>query len=190
MEVIVLILVVIFVAVTGAGKKKQPAARQRTLNDASRLVNRAMNDARTQAQRQSAEAPVMPSNAQATFDASLAELRKKLSVAGVAPTEGGSMLDDPDCRGGSMPHAHTEGLSELEDEECAGGSMAHTHSEGVSRAAQARRMAEMDSREDEAAHGQSGLAPGAVDARALRRAVVMAEVLGKPKALKRSRFVA
>ena len=93
------------------------------------------------------------------------------------------MLADEDCHGGSMPHAHTEGHSELADEECFGGSMAHGHSEGVSRAAHAHRMAAIDARASE------GLAPAAsaIDATDLRRAVVMAEVLGKPKALRTMR---
>ena len=81
-----------------------------------------------------------------------------------------------------MPHAHVEGHSDLEDEDCAGGSMAHTHTEGVSRAAQARRMAAMDAARQEG----DDILPRTIDARALRRAVVMAEVLGKPRALRKS----
>ena len=92
--------------------------------------------------------------------------------------EGEGMLADPDCAGGSMEHTHTEGHSALADEDCGGGSMAHTHTEGVSRAAHARRMAAIDaSRGDE-------VLPEIIDARALRRAVVMAEVLGKPRAMR------
>ena len=93
--------------------------------------------------------------------------------------EGEGMLADPDCAGGSMEHTHTEGHSALEDEDCAGGSMAHTHTEGVSRAAHTRRMAAID-----AGRGEEVL-PETIDARALRRAVVMAEVLGKPRAMRR-----
>ena len=80
-----------------------------------------------------------------------------------------------------MEHAHAEGHSALKDADCVGGSMAHTHTEGVSRAAHARRMAAMDA-------GQDGdMLPETIDARALRRAVVMAEVLGRPKALNNPR---
>ena len=189
MEFIILILVCIFFAVSGAGKKNRTAARQRTPNGDPRAAGQPVRGAAAAGQKP-AEAPVMPGNAQTTFDASLTELRQRLNVAGVAPAEGQSILDDEDCHGGSMPHAHTEGLSDLEDEECVGGSMVHTHTEGVSRTAQARRMAAMDGSSDESPRARSGLAPGSVDAQALRRAVVMAEVLGKPKALKRSRFVA
>ena len=97
--------------------------------------------------------------------------------------EGEGMLADPDCAGGSMEHTHTEGHSALADEDCGGGSMAHTHTEGVSRAAQSRRMAAID--RAATARTDDALMPDAIDARALRRAVVMAEVLGKPRALSR-----
>ena len=93
------------------------------------------------------------------------------------------MLDDADCHGGSMEHTHAEGRSALEDEDCMGGSMGHTHTEGVSRAAQSRRMAAID--RAATARTDDALMPDAIDARALRRAVVMAEVLGKPRALSR-----
>ena len=98
------------------------------------------------------------------------------------PAQGASMLEDAECAGGSMPHAHDEGHSSLADEDCAGGSMAHTHTEGVSRAAHARRMAAIDAGHPEG----EDILPEAIDAAALRRAVVMAEVLGKPRALRRS----
>ena len=94
--------------------------------------------------------------------------------------EGEGMLADPDCAGGSMEHTHAEGHSALEDGDCAGGSMEHSHTEGVSRAAHARRMAAID-----ASRGEEVL-PETIDARALRRAVVMAEVLGKPRAMRRA----
>ena len=98
------------------------------------------------------------------------------------PAQGASMLEDVECAGGSMPHSHDEGHSSLADEDCAGGSMAHTHTEGVSRAAHARRMAAIDAGHPEG----EDILPEAIDAAALRRAVVMAEVLGKPRALRRS----
>lgn len=95
--------------------------------------------------------------------------------------QGASMLDDAECAGGSMPHAHAEGRGALADEDCVGGSMEHTHTEGVSRRRHARRMAAIDAEHA----GAEDILPEAIDARALRRAVVMAEVLGKPRALRR-----
>jgi len=95
--------------------------------------------------------------------------------------QGVSMLEDVECAGGSMPHAHDEGHSSLTDEDCVGGSMEHTHTEGVSRSAHARRMAAID-----AVHPDGeDILPESIDANALRRAVVMAEVLGKPRAMRK-----
>ena len=130
-----------------------------------------------------AAGPVTPGNARASFESSLNELKELLEVA-VQPSsgEGDSMLADADCVGGSMPHDHAEGGSALEDEECAGGSMEHHHTQGVSRAAQSRRLEELDSRREAEHDAPKGLFPKAMDAAAMRRAVVMAEVLGKPRA--------
>ncbi len=122
-------------------------------------------------------------HAEAEFEEALTQMKELLTVNPVAAGEGAAMLDDADCCGGSMPHVHSEGQSSLEDEDCVGGSMAHTHTEGVSRAAQSRRMAAID--RAEATRRDEALMPDAIDARALRRAVVMAEVLGKPRALAR-----
>ena len=106
---------------------------------------------------------------------------KPLVQPAAQSVQGASMLEDAQCAGGSMPHTHDEGHSSLADEDCAGGSMEHTHTEGVSRAAQARHMAAID-----AGHPDGeDILPEAIDAAALRRAVVMAEVLGKPRALRK-----
>ena len=132
-----------------------------------------------------AAGPVTPGNARASFESSLNELKELLEVAAQpAYAEGDSMMADADCAGGSMPHDHAEGSSALKDAECAGGSMPHRHTQGVSRTAQSRRLSELD--HDWEAEGTENLVPSAFDARARRRAVVMAEVLGKPKALKRA----
>ena len=125
------------------------------------------------------------------FDSTLTELKTLLSVEPqAAPAEGDSLLADADCHGGSMPHTHAEGGSTLDDEECVGGSMAHSHAEGQSRAEQRRRLSDLDRRRESEQDAPEGLFPKAIDAAAMRRAVVMAEVLGKPKGIKRSRYVA
>ena len=102
-----------------------------------------------------------------------------------ASEEGSSLMDDAWCAGGSMAHSHSEGASSLADEECAGGSMPHSHDEGTERSEQARRMAVLDA--NNAAQPETRRQPliqtGEVDIHALRRAVVMAEVLGRPKAM-------
>ena len=74
---------------------------------------------------------------------------------------------------------------EIPDEEgCVGGSMAHEHTEGESaeeHGAHIEQMRLRDAQEEESARA----ALGEIDAQALRRAVIAAEVLGRPKALKR-----
>ena len=211
MEIIGVILMIVFALISASDKKKkaaQKSERQRTtLEQAMReggaapkpagqmsMAERKMRLEELKQQRaeraaQAGDAPVMPSNAEASFESSLTQLKQLLNVAAQAsPAEGESMLDDPDCVGGSMPHAHLEGGSALRDEDCAGGSMPHRHTEGVSRAAQSRRLEELDRRRE--AEETDGLFPRTIDARAMRRAVVMAEVLGKPRALQGKRRVA
>ncbi|MBR1821384.1 MAG: hypothetical protein IJ769_07155 [Clostridia bacterium] len=218
MEIIGVILVIIFALVSANDRKKKAdrktaqagrvARHRQNVDEAMRnaaAVQKPVNQMsihereerlKELRQRKAARAmeaarePVMPSNAAATFESSLTELRELLDVAQVVPAEGESMLEDADCRGGSMPHVHVEGQSALADEECAGGSMVHAHTQGVSRAAQRRRLADMDHGQEAETEARGALIPDAIDAQALRRAVVMAEVLGKPKALQRSRFVA
>lgn len=209
MEIIGVILVIIFALVSASDKRKkaanqagkpQPmngtAARTAANQRSARQMSMAERQARLEelrrkkAERAAAQEPVMPSNASAAFESSLTELKELLSVAQVSPSEGESMLDDADCHGGSMPHTHAEGDSALEDEECVGGSMAHAHTQGESRAAQRRRLSQLDHDREADGEARDSLIPSDIDARALRRAVVMAEVLGKPKAMQRGRFVA
>ena len=75
-----------------------------------------------------------------------------------------------------------QGMSLSDDEGCVGGSLPHDHSEGESHEDHARHMAAYAQRElDERTHeARAGLALSDV-----RRAVVMAEILGKPRALQR-----
>ncbi len=205
-EIIAVILVVIFALVSAGDRKKKAAkragqqsvtpgtaARVNTANQRpvsqmgmaerqARMAELKQKQAERAAQKAAGAEPVRPGNARASFESSLNDLKELLEVAlQPEPTEGTGMLADADCAGGSMPHDHAEGGSALEDEECAGGSMAHHHTQGVSRAAQNRRLSELDSRREAEEAGR--LVPTAIDAAAMRRAVVMAEVLGKPKAM-------
>ena len=206
MEIIGVILMVIFALVSASDKKKKAARlaeQRRTGADGqaapaaqkpARQLSMAEQKARMEAlqrrkvereAQRAAQTPVMPSNAADSFESSLTQLKELLDVAAQpTPVEGESMMADADCAGGSMPHDHAEGSSALKDAECAGGSMPHRHTQGVSRTAQSRRLSELD--HDWEAEDAQNLVPSAFDARAMRRAVVMAEVLGKPKALKRA----
>lgn len=188
MEVIALILIVALVMLNGAKKGNRARQADRSPNLAQGLQNSKLAQA-----VKAADAAKAARAAQAAKQARTAQAAKPAQPAGPAkeaklknlrfvplatPAEGGAMLADEDCHGGSMAHTHAEGASSLEDEDCFGGSMEHTHTEGVSRAEQARRMVAIDSA------GGDEMLPERIDARTLRRAVVMAEVLGKPKALR------
>ena len=196
MEIIGVILFILFFVVgMGDSRKKraQNAAKSGTPGDARRPSKAPAAKPGRGAQRPQPAAPASANPRsldgvkgavnqwfEDTMDEIRADVQPTVQPAAQA-AQGASMLEDPECAGGSMPHAHVEGHSDLEDEDCAGGSMAHTHTEGVSRAAQARRMAAMDAARQEG----DDILPRTIDARALRRAVVMAEVLGKPRALRK-----
>lgn len=78
------------------------------------------------------------------------------------------------------------GDSLLDEEGCVGGSLEHTHDEGESRAEHARHMEASQHREaEETRAAQSALELSQMNLRRLRQAVVMAEILDRPKALRR-----
>ena len=197
MEIIGVILFVLFFIVSAGSKNKKgnsAAQRPGTAGNAKQQASAA--NARSARPKPSASKvkPVRPASAMPKnlgdlkaamtqwLEDSMTEIKgdvKPVVQPAAQSVQGAPMLDDAQCAGGSMPHTHDEGHSSLADEDCAGGSMEHTHTEGVSRAAQARRMAAIDAGHDE------DVLPETIDARALRRAVVMAEVLGKPRALRK-----
>ena len=84
-----------------------------------------------------------------------------------------------------MEPAFAQGASAFDDEGCVGGSLAHDHTEGEDRAEHARHKEEVKRREAVEAleHAQAANA-AAVNVHRLRQAVVMAEVLDRPKALR------
>lgn len=80
-----------------------------------------------------------------------------------------------------------QGASMLDEEGCVGGSMAHAHTEGESRAEHARHQAAARRREaEETLAAQAALELSARNLSRLRQAVVMAEILDRPKALRRN----
>ena len=180
MELIIAILVAVLVYISssrkGGGKRAADIRAQRAAQLAKNAAARGGIPDMSQAER----AREKVAKAKAAAPEAVPRVEPAVQAAPqMAFMEGESMLLDPDCVGGSMAHTHDEGHGALVDEECVGGSMEHTHTEGVSRADQARRMAAIDAQADR------DVLPDVIDARALRRAVVMAEVLGKPRALRR-----
>ena len=79
------------------------------------------------------------------------------------------------------PELFEQGEGFDDEEGCLGGSMPHGHEEGESREEHSRHIAAMEAREK----AEVAVSPKGIDARQLRRAVVMSEVLGRPKALRR-----
>ena len=141
----------------------------------------------------------------------VASVQPAMSAGNAAPTEGGQLLEDDECAGGSMPHEHTQGRSMLEDplcaggsmphehteglgapaadDDCLGGSMAHAHNEGANRSEVHQRMARLDSKReaDEKDAHEPLISAADIDMKAMRRAVIMAEVLGRPRAMRARR---
>ena len=198
MEIIAVILMIVFALVGAADRKKKAASQTgeqaapvrqpgkgRPVREMS-LIEREqrMNELRQKQAARRAQQAAASGGVSATFDSTLTELKDLLSQAVGESHEGESLMADADCAGGSMPHTHAEGLSALSDEECAGGSMPHEHTQGERRAEQKRRLENLDKVRE--ADAPVGLMPRDIDARAMRRAVVMAEVLGKPKGLRKA----
>ena len=78
-----------------------------------------------------------------------------------------------------------EGRADHDEEGCLGGSMAHDHHEGESRAEHRRHMAAVARREREEVQArETAESASHVNVRRLREAVVMAEILDKPVALR------
>ena len=81
-----------------------------------------------------------------------------------------------------------QGVSHADDEGCVGGSMKHAHTEGETREEHRRHLAELHKREaEEQRASEMARELSEMNLQKLRRAVVMAEVLGKPAAMKKRR---
>ena len=185
MEALVFILIVVFIALSGKNKK-QPRQGQPTATDAGKPARRvpASGNLTVDQLREAARArletfvgqeaaPVAQMSPEARREA-----RRQARAAQPAPVEAAVK---PDPQAVRMPL----GASLLDDEGCVGGSMDHDHDEGESRrehaqhveAAKRREASEMLERA-EAERRQT------VNTRRLRQAVVMAEVLDRPVALR------
>ena len=175
METIALILFVILAIVSSAGKKRGRKAPP----DLPETARTPADPPHGRSGRGNPRAVLIRNAAAKAASIPAAGMPTPPAAAG----EGEALFPEDACPGGSMPHTHHQGQEMLEDEECSGGSMAHDHTEGISRREHARRLAAMDAQQQE-----SALLQETIDREALRRAVVMAEVLGKPRALKRRSF--
>lgn len=97
-------------------------------------------------------------------------------------------LPEPEGLPRMMADPPLEGSTVGDGEGCVGGSMAHDQHEGESRAEHRRHMAAIERREAaEAEAGRAGREASSLNARRLRQAVIMAEVLDRPVALRSNR---
>ena len=185
MEIVAVILVIVFVLISSAGKKtngknaangkgaarqaakaaQTPVSRMGIREREARMAELRQKRAARQAAKPVAQ-PAQPTvkapeeAAEEDFEVSLNEMRELLNIAGASPAGG------------------------VDEEGCVGGSMEHTHEEGESREEHGRHMAAMRARDAGEAAQE---ARPTIDAATLRRAVVMSEVLGRPRALKGAR---
>ena len=190
MEIVAVILVIVFVLISSAGKKKTNAnnaangkgAAQQAVRAAQTPVSRMgirerearMAELRQKrAARQAAKPVAQPAQptvkapeeaAEEDFEVSLNEMRELLNIAGASPAGG------------------------VDEEGCVGGSMSHTHEEGESRKEHARHVREARKQEvQEALAVQAATELSEMNLHRLRQAVVMAEILDRPRALRRAR---
>ena len=192
MEIVLVILLFVFFSL--AGKKKTPGnAPRRGAPRPSALAREAVEKAAREAASPAVKS-VANSNAGRDF---LKELRGLLDdeTDEAKPAKPAPAKAQPKPAKAKRNHtaeapskpvqAVAQGASMLDEEGCVGGSMDHGHDEGESHAEHARHLAEAKRREAEELLNQADAQRRAqVSARKLREAVVMAEVLGKPRALR------
>lgn len=182
MEVLIFILIVVFFAVSdkkNKQKKGQAAGRPRNAAEAQALA-KAQVEAKLRAARARQAAEAKPA----------AEARPAVDVRPAAKAPGNvrpvkvASQQSPVFMAAKAPSL----LDEIDEEGCVGGSMAHTHDEGESREEHRRHMESALKREtEEALATQAAVELEAVNLQRLRQAVIMAEVLDRPKALRRVR---
>ena len=194
MEIVLVILLIVFFSL--AGKKKTPgSAPRRGMPRPSVLAREAMEKAAREAES-AAVKPIVGSDAGREF---LKGLREMLADEPAKPEPvQAKAAQKPATKPAKAKRAHIveapskrmrpvvpQGASLLDEEGCVGGSMEHDHDEGESRAEHARHLTEAKRREAEELLIQADTQRRAqVSAQKLREAVVMAEVLGKPRALR------
>lgn len=171
MEIILVILMIVLALVSSGSKaRKQRAANGQTPPQAAKAASPAKA-------RQAAEA-----------EEALAKAKERARRKIEAAKQQSKRQPDVPAPPKPAPAQPTvsvsrEGMSAFDDEGCLGGSMPHGHAEGESRAEHGRHVAAMEARDrEEAVLERKGL-----DARAMRRAVVMAEVLDRPVSLRARR---
>lgn len=161
--------------------------------------NRARVDAQRKGQQAAANAPGQPSPTPVAR-MTPAERRQRIealkgkkqslraeaqAVRAAAPQAPAAHPGEGLSRPGSLAARAPQGFEGFDEEGCVGGSMPHDHTEGERRDEHARHIAAMAARDAEEAVLAAPRGIAALDPTALRRAVVVSEILGKPRALRR-----
>ena len=181
MEALVFILIVVFSIVLGKNETKKKAG-------AAKPVTKAKGTAPS---KQAASKPVRQTAARrdsALFKRRLEALRQQ---AEAKLEEVSKAIDAPPAAPAAAPAAQpvfAQGGSLSDDEGCVGGSMAHEHTEGETREEHRRHVDELHRREAEETRATLAAQELAtLNVQRMRRAVVMAEILDRPVALRRGR---
>ena len=192
MEFIVFLLIVIFIFFSPSGKnRKQPPVKQvKPVKAPGKGVklNVKMEDLMTRLEQQLDEKIAALEEAGEKIEEKFEEIdvpepvRAEKVSAEEKRARRAAVLKKRELR----QAARAQAAVEVDAEGCVGGSMEHDHHEGESREEHSRHIAEADHREREATLAvQTAQALGEMNLRRLRQAVVMAEILDRPKALRR-----
>ena len=184
MEVLFFILMIVFAVVSSKNDKRKKAAAGKTPADRANAVKsaqvaraaKAALAAQVAQAVQAAQAASVPVETEAP-----AAKERPAKAQAVAPKNVKAVKLDSQ----SSPVFMT-GPAMLDEEGCVGGSMAHTHEEGESRAEHKRHQEAARRQEaEENLAVQAAMEMREMNLHRLRRAVVMAEILDRPKALRR-----
>ena len=185
MGVLVYILIIVFILVSSSNSKKKKAQSAGKTPPQAVRSREALNSKLANAK--SGEDFLKALGVMATESAGDAvKAAKPAAKAQAVPKEAGAVKQP--VRTATAPvAAAAQGSGHADDEGCVGGSMAHTHEEGESRAEHDRHMKAALRREaDESLAAQAALELSEMNIHRLRRAVVVAEILDRPKALRRN----
>ena len=174
MEALLVILIIAFVALSGRNKNKKPRSGAQSPLNAARARQPVME---RRAAKAKPERAFMDRLAEAT--------RAKLEALEEAAQKEAAVQKAPAPEGRLTPIEAEQGISVVDGEGCVGGSMAHDHDEGERRQEHARHLEAARRREAvEVLQEAEAELQRRSRAAELRRAVVMAEVLDRPVALR------
>ena len=172
MEVLIFILIIVFVFANknkGKNAKNAPKRAPRPQRTAMEQFEDALDKLERPIPTQEAPAP------------------RKVASVKVATQKSPVFMATPRAAK-PAPAVEVKAPSLLDEEGCVGGSMAHTHEEGESREEHRRHIESARQREaEESRAAQAALELSEMNLQRLRQAVVMAEILDRPKALRRAR---